>query len=71
MQKKIRKEARRTCVSVDDLANAVSSVQYEKQGNYVDAEIYKDMISTHSEDLMDTARYVVQFMSDLEAMPDK
>lgn len=60
--KKIRKEAKRAGVTVDDLANAVSSVQHGRKGQIYSAQEYDNMIVSDVPSLWEAAEKVADFI---------
>lgn len=71
MQKKIRKESRRNNLNEEDLTNAVDAIKYQKKGQLHEAAIHECEIKIKTRRLWEVAGDIVQFMSDLGAMPDK
>lgn len=62
--KKIQKEAKRNKLSIDDLANAVSSVQYGRRGQIYSAAEYDGMIVEDTPQLWKTAEKVADFIEE-------
>ena len=64
MAKKIRKEAIRNKLGMDDLINAVSAVQYQQQGDLFDAQLHKDVIQKDTVQLWEVAGDIVQYFKE-------
>lgn len=71
LEKKIRREARRNNLNVEDLTNAVDAIKYQKRDQYHEASIHWMEIKMNTKRLWEVAGDIVQFMSDLGAITDK
>jgi len=62
--KKITREAKRHGFNADDLANAVSAIQYQKQNNPIDAKSYKEVVHEEDERIWEVAGDIAQFIAE-------
>ena len=65
--KKIRKEARRHKLSIEDLENAVESVERHQAGQYIGSDIYRKAVRNSTRCLWETAEYIVKFVKEVNA----
>ena len=71
LEKKIRREARRNRLDVEDLTNAVDAIKYQKRDQYHEAAVHECEIKIKTRRLWEVAGDIVQFMSDVAAISDK
>ena len=69
MAKKIRKEAQRNNLDVDDLIEAVSAVQSQQRGMIFDAQLYRDRIKKESAELFEVAGDIAQYFEEQKSHP--
>ena len=62
LEVKIRKEASRFKVPKEQLVQAVSYLSYQRAGNQLEADIYRDMLPENFD--FEPAENVMQFISD-------
>lgn len=60
--KKIQKESKRAGVTIEDLANAVSSLQHGRRGQVFSSQEYDNMITEDTPELWVAAEKVVSFI---------
>lgn len=62
--KKIRKEAIRNNLDVDDLIEAVSAVQFQQREMIFDAQLYRERIKKESAELWEVAGDIAQYFKE-------
>ena len=67
LQKKIRKEARRYKLSIEDLENAIESIDRQNAGQHIEAAIYRKAVTNSTRRLWETAEYIVKFRKEVNA----